>query len=439
MYYKKKNTNKKLIAIIALIVLLFIFSLIIIIVKVIGNTRKVEQQNVNETELIVPEIKVTNLNEQDKDVPSVVLKIEAKTEDKDGIDYIINENNNEKYTENPKELEVDKNGVYSFKVVAKNTKTKSAKIEVTQIKEASAMDPYIPEGFTHKEETTVEDGFVIVDKNGNEYVWIPVESGKLPALVGRESSEYKDEEAGVFNNSVSKNYGFYVARYEAGIDTDMSRYQIPVSKPDADVWTQLTHPQAKKMALNVAEGNGYSKTTYTSLVTGGAWRAILNWAGKEKEGYAKSINNGSYWNGIQKAGLGNDIVKNIYNLAGNLKEWTDEVYLIDTRTEEDKRAGKLELRNRILRGGSGNMAPFSPEFRTYAASQSKDDYWGFRVILYVDKPNINAKVQDEKDNKENEEKQNESKDNKENKIEIKNENENKEENKESKNEELSFD
>lgn len=432
MYYKKKNTNKKLIAIIALIVLVFIFALLIIIVKVIGNTRKVEKQNVNETELIVPEIKVTNLNEKDKDVPSVVLKIEAKTEDKEGIDYIINENNNDKYTENPKELEVDKNGVYSFKVVAKNTKTKSAKIEVTQIKEASAMDPYIPEGFTHKEETTVEDGFVIVDKNGNEYVWIPVESGKLPALTGTEASEYKDEEAGVFNNSVSKNYGFYVARYEAGIDTDMSKYQIPVSKPDADVWTQLTHPQAKKMALNVAEGNGYSKTTYTSLVTGGAWRAILDWANKEKEGYAKSINNGSYWNGIQKAGLGNDVVKNIYNLAGNLKEWTDEVYLRDTRTEDDKRAGKLELRNRILRGGSGNMAPFSPEFRTYAANQSKDDYWGFRVILYVDKPNINSKVQDE--DKENKEKQTENKDNQENKN-----NEDEEDDKENENEELSFD
>lgn len=415
MYYKKKNTNKQLIAFIVVIIALVVIGLLFTIVQVIKGAKNKEKEQSKQLTLLEPEIKVTNLNEKDKDVQVVTLKIEATTEDPAGINYILNTNNNERYEKLPAEVKIDRNGVYTFKAVAHNTKTKDAKIEVTQIKEASAKEPYIPEGFTHKDDTTVEDGFIIVDKNGNEYVWIPVESGKLPALQGTEAAEYKDEDAGVFNNSVSKNYGFYVARYEAGINSDMSRYQIPVSKPDADVWTQITHPQAKKMAQSVAEANEYSKTTYTSLVTGGAWRAILNWADKEKEGYSKSVNIGSYWNGIQRAGAGNDVIKNIYNLAGNLKEWTDEVYLRDTRTEEDKKAGRLELSNRILRGGSGNMSPFSSEFRTFATTKAKDDYWGFRVILFVDKPSINGKVSEEpKDDEDLEEEKEESNDEKSN-------------------------
>lgn len=36
------------------------------------------------------------------------------------------------------------------------------------------------------------------------------------------------------------------------------------------------------MSKNVAQENEYSSTTYTSLVTGSAWRAILEFAEKRK-------------------------------------------------------------------------------------------------------------------------------------------------------------
>lgn len=412
MYYKKKNTNLKLIILISIITLTILIGLTAVIVSAIKMKNKKNDNNKTVIELISPEIKVINLNENDKDVKSVKLKIEASIDDEKGIDYVINLNTNEKYTEFPKEIEIMQNGIYTFKVVAKNTKTKEAKIEVKQIKEASARDPYIPEGFTKKDDTNVDDGFVIVDKNGNEYVWIPVESGKLPQGDGSEMQEYRDEDSGVFNNSVSKNYGFYVARYEAGINEDPDNYQVPVSKPNANVWNKVTYPQAKLMAQKVAEANRYSSTTYTSLINGGAWRAILDWCEKEEEGYKKSTNFGNYWDGLQRAGSGNDIIKNIYNLAGNVKEWTNEMYLRDTRTEKEKKENVSELTNRILRGGSGNMSPFTPEFRTYASANNKDEYWGFRVILFVDKPSINGKVKQE--NKDNENKNTENKEDKEN-------------------------
>lgn len=433
MYYKKKNTNLKLMILIGAIGITILFGLIFIIMQVAKNNKRTKEKIVKEQgELAIPEIKITNLNEKEKDVMYVTLKIEAKTDDPDGIDYVIDEKTNERYKDLPVEIMIDKNDIYTYKVVAKNTKTKEAKIQVTQIKEVSANKPYIPKKFKHVEGTTVEQGYIIKDEVGNEFVWIPVENGKLPLAPFNESGEYRDEDAGMFNNSVAKNYGFYVARFEAGINDDMMKAKVPVSKPDVDVWTGITHEQAKEMSKNVAKENGYASTTYTSLITGGAWRAILDFAEKEKQGYTKSTEYGNYWNGIQRAGSGNDVVKSIYNLAGNLREWTDEIYLRDTRTEEEKKNGITELSNRILRGGSGNIAPFTPEYRTHARVTAADDYWGFRFILFEDRPNIHGKTKEKEEKENKEENKKEEDKEKEQKDENKKEQENNEEKKDNK-------
>lgn len=422
MYYKKKNTNLKLVILIVLITLVVLIGFTLLTINVIKNKKNKELETGQE-QLAEPEITITNLNEKDKDVESVKLKIEAKINDPNGIDYVRDDKKNKMYYEIPFEINVEENGIYTFTAVAKNTKTKSAKIEVKQIKEKSAKDPYIPNGFKKKENTKFEDGFVIEDKSGNEYVWVPVPSGKLPPLEPLEAQDYRDEEAGLFNNSVSKNYGFYIARYEAGVNEDRANYQIPVSKPKAQVWNKVTHKQARTMSQSVAKANGYDSTTYTSLISGGAWRAVLEWCNTAEQDYSKSTKYGNYWDGIQLAGSGNDVIKNIYNLAGNVKEWTDELYLRDTRTEEEKEKGIENLPNRILRGGSGDMFPFTPEFRTFATNDTVDEYWGFRFILYVDKPSINGqeKKEEKDEQKENQEdKKEKNEENKENKEEKNN-------------------
>ena len=433
MYYKKKNTNLKLIILIGLMGIAILFGLIFMILQVAKNNKKNKTKIMKEqNELAIPEITITNINEKEKDVMYVTLKIDAKVDDEDGIDYVVDEKTNERYRDLPVEIMIDKNDIYTFKAVAKNTKTKEAKIQVTQIKEVSANKPYIPKGFEHVDDTIVEEGYVIKDKAGNEYVWIPVENGKLPLGEFNESNEYRDEDAGVFNNSVAKNYGFYVARYEAGINDDMMKAKTPVSKPNVDVWTGITHEQAKEMSKNVAQENEYSSTTYTSLVTGGAWRAILEFAEKEKPGYKRSTNYGNYSDGILRAGAGNDVVKNIYNLAGNLREWTDEIYLRDTRTEEEKKRGVMDMSNRILRGGSGNIAPFTPEYRTHAKAVTTDDYWGFRFILFEDKPNIHGKIKEQEEKEQKEKDENKDKDKEEDKDNQDKKEDSKEENKENK-------
>ena len=51
-------------------------------------------------------------------------------------------------------------------------------------------DPTIPDGFSHVDGTTVEDGYVITDTSGNEFVWVPVDKNqKIKINVTSEQSK----------------------------------------------------------------------------------------------------------------------------------------------------------------------------------------------------------------------------------------------------------
>ncbi len=145
--------------------------------------------------------------------------------------------------------------------------------------EIKPVGPPIPTGFIASNvtgETTIEEGFVIIDNtgnsqtNGNEFVWIPVPNISefirvddfsastwttiaLPykgyeTLGDLAPQHYKDMYA-----SVVKYKGFYIGRYEAGVATNMPQSQPtsdttttyggisykPVSKPNTFVWNYI--------------------------------------------------------------------------------------------------------------------------------------------------------------------------------------------------------
>ena len=77
-----------------------------------------------------------------------------------------------------KNIEVEENGSYEFLARCENGESDSLSIDVTEIAEISADNPYIPEGFSVINDS-IEEGFVIEDGDGNQYVWVPVENGKL--------------------------------------------------------------------------------------------------------------------------------------------------------------------------------------------------------------------------------------------------------------------
>ena len=251
----------------------------------------------------------------------------------------------------------------------------------------------IPKGFTYKEGTK-DTGLVIQDENQNEFVWVPA----------TESTYAKDTNFPSFNNSkptgddtlpngitdetadVVKYGGFYIGRYEAGIpdgDTSPSnKIGIPVSKKDATVWTDISYTNSKSSAESMIS-NEYVQT---GLLTGKAWDTTCHWI----EDSLSSINAsaslrdsryyGNYGNSLapanensgreRTAGFNeNWKVKNIYDLAGNVYEWTCE-------------AGSSDF---IYRGGGciydGSGAPVS--CRDNFSGSSATGSVGFRSRLYI--------------------------------------------------------
>ena len=195
--------------------------------------------------------------------------------------------------------------------------------------------PYFPDNTFTKKEGTIDKGLVIQDTSGNEYVWVVVpkslynntaynsNNAKKPSSStdyanieyclqqytatyrkGTSNSDvyypddknvgwFADETA--YNNlknsmlkSVYENGGFYVGRYEAGIDTTTGtnrtskgptnsdgKYTIegmptPVSKADAYPYTYVTRTQAQNLASNVNPG-----TKTSSLMFGVQWDLVL--------------------------------------------------------------------------------------------------------------------------------------------------------------------
>ena len=192
--------------------------------------------------------------------------------------------------------------------------------------------PYLPsDDFHYDTSTSIDTGLVIKDGKENEYVWVVVPRtaavykttglGKTTFTDADYTSIEKDlkdytsiyvtesgysdlyypddknvgwfADATAYNNlknsmlkSVYENGGFYVGRYEAGIETTgtnrtsntdknsegkyITPSTTPVSKADAYPYTYVTRTQAQNLASNVNSG-----TKISSLMFGVQWDLVL--------------------------------------------------------------------------------------------------------------------------------------------------------------------
>ena len=247
----------------------------------------------------------------------------------------------------------------------------------------------IPKGFTYKEGTK-DTGLVIKDDNGNEFVWVPATEStyakdtSFPGNVKPTGDDTLPNGITDETADVVKYGGFYIGRYEAGVPENQSSIDgesystsnvegTPVSKKGAIVWTYINYTNSKASAESMIS-NEYVQT---GLLTGKAWDTTCHWI----EDSLKSINEsanltnsgyyGNYSGTKRTAGFSeNWKVKNIYDLAGNVHEWTSE-------------ANSFSF---IVRGGGynngGSDCPVSYRCDEFNASYT-NDLLGFRPRLYI--------------------------------------------------------
>ena len=317
----------------------------------------------------------------------------------------------------------------------------------------------VPEGFKILEEASkIDDGLVIQDKNGSQFVWIPVSDinnmaqcstaggscklklegnelkctthnsteivGKLyatetgenkfgtvnttynpnsglrePAVVTNSSSgtgtSYDGDSTNLsqlgYSNysgfltalkkqykematSVAKYKGFYVGRYELGLegDTPVSKNASTEKNKDKVITADAGSSSLKNWyglykkcsEYKVPEVNNLLVTS--SMIWGSQYDAMMNWMQDNEKNITSS--NTSKQNNSYVTGQGtNDVISNVFDLYACHREWTLEAYSNNYR---------------VYRGSfSGNSD--SPSYRTYNLPTNADSTYSSRLTLYI--------------------------------------------------------
>ena len=175
-----------------------------------------------------------------------------------------------------------------------------------------------------------------------------------------------------FNNmieSVKKYGGFYIGRYETG---NLSQEKASIIKNNSDIGNQTWYTMYKK-----AKGIAVNNNVTSSMIWGSQWDATMRWmynsGNEEKKKYTyDSRGKGNYSSDspIATGSIEAYAVNNIYDMAGNVSDWTIE-------------ANNTNFR--VTRGGNysddGSNGPASVR-RSSNPTNSIDNY-GFRVALYM--------------------------------------------------------
>ncbi len=337
----------------------------------------------------------------------------------------------------------------------------SSTSKTIKAKDTKGNQVVVPGGFKIAEAsgTSVQQGIVIEDSAGNQFVWVPVSnidgsntnpiklddgtekvitlgrytfntsSQGTPTIVQKgseyaqpvsltfsttEGESYTYQELSTYRESNEKrdttgtnttaknlqefiektrdNKGYYIARYEAsygsgynasGTNTSEKYANAkPLSKPSTanstsrmnyvagTLWNYVTQPQAAKVCQNMYSGNSYVES---DLINSYAWDTAIV--------YIQAMGNSNYANqdsgsntSLMNTGSTGDQKCKIFDMAGNLADWTTE-YCTGV-TDVSTIPG-------TCRGGGYIRQLMFTAHREGANVVSTSGYISFRPILYV--------------------------------------------------------
>ena len=145
-------------------------------------------------------------------------------------------------------------------------------------------------------------------------------------------------------------------------------------------WTNITYTDAFEYAARSAIAFGY-EDCHTALINSFAWDTTIEWLSEAAENYMSNTRYGNYSGTIYPTGATQtDIINNICDMAGNVREWTTEIFRGAVVTEEREEGVEPAL-FRVIRGGSASVSR-TARSHTGHAENTSDSYWGFRMILY---------------------------------------------------------
>ena len=396
--------KKTLIIIISvLVIILLVVGIILIVSK--NNNDNVNSNTSSDVQAVEPDVEITYQTESG----ITIIYVSASVEGENTISSIVLPDG-EVVEDDTAEYEVEEAGEYEFTITASNGISVTRSISIEDPDKVTAENPYIPDGFTHVSGTEVESGYIIEDESGNQYVWVPVETGILTRNTdGNSDYEESDSTATGLYNSVAKYYGFYIAKYEAS-QVSYEGTETVGSIKGVLPWSNITYTEAYEISRDVSDVYGYDDVR-TALINSYAWDSALEWMDESQKNYSSNTSYGNYSGTILKTGeTESDEVNSICDMAGNMREWTTEIYYPETvpndgnyidgnevgnveeqsdqdseeNTDENNTTNSTTNKSetyRVIRGGSANINKVASSHIGQVENLS-DSYWGFRIILY---------------------------------------------------------